>query len=155
MILQIVILVILSIVWFFKKSTKPENFPPGPPRYPIVGSYFYTVKPGEKRPNLFWTVRKFFHEYGPIFGFYLNNSAFVVLTKYEDIKEVLKKEETAGRGAVAPGNWFRPGWKSMENVEPEVNSGRNPGVIGSNVSKLLFLIYFTENPGVHGCIRCH
>ena len=91
MLIQITILIGLLIIWWNKKSTKPANFPPGPQRYPIFGSYFETVRPGEKRPNLFWSVRKFAKQYGNIFGFYLNNTPFVVLTDYEDIKEILKK----------------------------------------------------------------
>lgn len=122
----------LFVIWFIKGCTKPSNFPPGPARYPFFGSYYATVKPGEKRPNLFYSVRKFAKEYGSIFGFYLSNTPFIVLTDYEDIKEVLKKDEVSGRGDASPGNRFRPGWKSMEKSEPELNSGRNPGVIGAN-----------------------
>ena len=133
MLIQITILIGLLIIWWYKKSTKPANFPPGPAKYPIFGSYFETLRPGEKRPNLFWSVRKFAKQYGTIFGFYLNNTPFIVLTDYEDIKEILKKDEIAGRSAAEPGNRFRPGWKSLESVEPGVNKGRNPGVIGTQV----------------------
>ena len=74
-----------------------------------------------------------------LFEFYLNNAPFVVLTDYEDIKEILKKDEIAGRSMSEPGNRFRPGWQSMENVEPGVNKGRNPGVIGTQVHSTLLL----------------
>ena len=133
MIIQITILIGLLIIWWLKKSSKPENFPPGPQRYPIFGSFFETVKPGGKKPNLFYSVRKFAKQYGNVFGFYLNNAPFVVLTDYEDIKEILKKDEIAGRSMSEPGNRFRPGWQSMESVEPGVNKGRNPGVISTQV----------------------
>ena len=144
MLIQITILIGLLIIWWYKKSTKPTNFPPGPAKYPIFGSYFETLRPGEKRPNLFWSVRKFAKQYGSIFGFYLNNTPFIVLTDYEDIKEILKKDEIAGRSAAEPGNRFRPGWKSLETVEPGVNKGRTPGVIGTQVFKLIYQFPFKK-----------
>ena len=107
MIVQITIVLGLLIIYLFKKSQKPPNFPPGPPRRPFIGSFQYCVKPGEKRPNLFWSVRKFAQEYGNIFGFYLNNTPFVVLTEFNDIKETLKRDEVSGRSAAEPGNKFR------------------------------------------------
>ncbi len=131
MIIQITLILGLFLIWWLKNSSKPSKLPPGPPRYPFVGSYYYTVKPGEKRPNLFYAVRKLAKEYGPIFAFYLSNNPLVVLTEYDDIKEILKRDEVSNRGASPPANRFRPGWESMEKTDP-LNVGRNPGVIGSN-----------------------
>ena len=64
----------------------------------------HTLPPGSKRPNLFYAVTKFADKYGSIFGFWINQVTFVVLTEYEDIKEVLKMEAIAGRVAGEPGN---------------------------------------------------
>ena len=99
-----------------------------------MGSFYYTLPPGSKRPNLFYAVTKFAEKYGSIFGFWINQAQFVVLTEYEDIKEVLKLESVAGRVAGEPGNRMRPGWESMPQFDPEVNKGRSPGVLGGNVS---------------------
>ena len=134
MILQLTVLLGLLILWLFKKTQKPNNFPPGPPRWPFLGSYKYTLKEGSNKPNLFYAVQKFAKEYGSIFGFWINQVQFVVLTEYEDIKEVLKLEAIAGRMASEPGNRMRPGWQAMTKFDPEINTGRSPGVIGGNVS---------------------
>ena len=140
MIFQLTLLVGLFIIWVFKKTQKPNNFTPSPPRWPFLGSFYYTLPPGSKRPNLFYAVTQFAEKYGSIFGFWINQVTFVVLTEYEDIKEVLKMEAIAGRVAGEPGNRMRPGWESMSKFDPEVNKGRAPGVLGGNVrniSKLL------------------
>ena len=70
-----------------------------------------------------------------MFGFYLGNLKTVVLTDYEDIKEVFNMDETAHRPSQAPGHKIRPGWAGPAEMDPELNRGRTPGVIGSNVSK--------------------
>ena len=134
MIFQLTLLIGLFIIWVLKKTQKPNNFPPSPPKWPFLGSFYYTLKPGSKRPNLFYAVTKFAKMYGSIFGFWINQAQFVVLTEYEDIKAVLKLESVAGRVPGEPGNRMRPGWKSMTQFDPEVNKGRSPGVLGGNVS---------------------
>ena len=146
MIFQLTLLIGLFIIWVFKKTQKPNNFPPSPPRWPFLGSFYYTLPPGSKRPNLFYAVTQFAEKYGSIFGFWINQVTFVVLTEYEDIKEVLKMEAIAGRVAGEPGNRMRPGWESMSKFDPEVNKGRAPGVLGGNVrniSKLLKKSFYT------------
>ena len=132
MIFQLTLLIGLLIIWVLKKVQKPEKFPPSPPRWPYFGSYFYTLKPGSKRPNLFFAVTEFAKKYGSIFGFWINQNAFVVLTDFEDIKEVMKLEAIAGRSPGEPSNRLRPGWESMTKFDPEINKGRQPGVIGGN-----------------------
>ena len=57
----------------------------------------------------------------------------VVFTKYDDIKEVFNMDDFAGRPSFAPAHRFRKGWETVENVEPEVNTNRPPGVLFSQV----------------------
>jgi parvulin-like peptidyl-prolyl isomerase len=40
-------------------------------------------------------VRQFAKKYGSVFGFYLGNTPFVVITDFQDIKEILKKDEVS------------------------------------------------------------
>jgi hypothetical protein len=42
---------LLLAAWFFLRSRKPNNFPPGPPRLPVIGSLPYIVTSGPK-PSL-------------------------------------------------------------------------------------------------------
>ena len=43
-------------------------------------------------------------------------------------------DDVSGRPSSAPGHKFRPGWETMAKIEPDVNEGRPPGVLLSNVS---------------------
>lgn len=125
------IVCILGYYWVCRTS-KPLNFPPGPPRYPIVGSTPFMKPSKGAKPSIFWAVCQFAKKYGSIFGFYLGNHSTVVLTNYEDIKEVFNKEEASHRPPIT-GHKFRPGWKSAVDVEPELNRQQPPGVIFTNV----------------------
>ena len=58
----------------------------------------------------------------------------IVFTKHEDVKEIFNMDDVSGRPSSAPGHKFRPGWETMAKIEPEVNEGRPPGVLLSNVS---------------------
>jgi hypothetical protein len=57
----------------------------------------------------------------------------VVLTKYEDIKEVFNMEEVTARPTTAPAHKLRLGWETVTDTDPELNKGRPPGVLMSNV----------------------
>ena len=45
--------VILFLGWFYIRTRKPKNFPPGPPRFPIVGSLPYMMGSGDAPSLLF------------------------------------------------------------------------------------------------------
>ena len=125
----------LLIIWLITKSIKPKDFPPGPPKYPIIGNALEISQSGQNTPSIFYGVRKFAKLYGKVFGFHLGSEVFVVLTDYQDIKDMMKKEELSARSPFPPQNRFRPGWETVEKFEPELNKDCTPGVIGSNVSK--------------------
>nr|AKH03507.1 cytochrome P450 3075A1 [Paracyclopina nana] len=114
-----------------KKMTKPANFPPGPPIYPFVGSIPYLNPPNESKPKLFWAIRQFEKKYGSIFGFFLADSSTVVLTEYNDIKDIMGREETALRPPVA-GHKIRPGWEASAELDPVLNARQSAGVAFSN-----------------------
>ena len=62
-------LVILLLGWFFIRTRKPKNFPPGPPRLPIVGSFPYMMGSGDS-PCLLYGISD---QVIKINNFYLNN----------------------------------------------------------------------------------
>ena len=135
MIVPILISILLSLAVYLwhKLTTKPANFPPGPPRVPMLGSVTHMKNPWSSQPSLFWGVYQLQKRYGDTFGIYLGNMPAVVLAKYEDIKEVLGSEDAASRPPTYP-NDIRTGWEHPEKADPVMNKDRSPGVILSNVS---------------------
>ena len=62
------------IIYYWKSRTsKPKNFPPGPPRYPLVGSASLITPPNSNKPNVFWGIRELANKYGDIYGLYLGS----------------------------------------------------------------------------------
>jgi hypothetical protein len=51
MMILIFTFIVIFGTWFFIRTRKPDNFPPGPPRLPIVGSFPYMTGSG-KKPSL-------------------------------------------------------------------------------------------------------
>ena len=49
----ILVTCLLFLGWFYIRTRKPNNFPPGPPRFPIVGSLLYMLGSGETPSLLF------------------------------------------------------------------------------------------------------
>lgn len=134
----IAFLACLYLAYFWKcKTSKPKSFPPGPPRYPILGSAMFLQNPKTKKPELFYGIRKLQQEYGSIFGFYLGNQSAVAITKFEDIKEILSKSETAHRPPVI-GLAAKPGKFTAQEVDPGLNKDNPPGIILSNVNKFFY-----------------
>ena len=134
-ILFISFLTLLIILWI-KGTSKPPNFPPGPPRVPIIGSDGEMKNPWGSKPSIFWGIVQLEKKYGDIFGLYLGNLRTVVLTRYEDIKEVFNMDEASGRPPTNPVN-IRPGWQYPEESDPIMNKDRPPGVILSSVSSVI------------------
>ena len=123
------VIVVLISLWLHKSTSIPKNFPPGPPRYPIIGSLTHMLQKSETSNNkgMIHGIFKMKEKYGNIFGFFIGNQPYVVLADYDIIKDVLKLEETSGRPSTSPINEFRPGHWTMG----QENIGRQPGILFS------------------------
>ena len=49
----ILVTCLLFVGWFYIRTRKPKNFPPGPPRFPMVGSLPYMMGSGDAPSLLF------------------------------------------------------------------------------------------------------
>ncbi len=77
----LLIFVALLLVWIYQSTRKPKNFPPGPPRLPIVGGFPFMGGSGEN-PSLLHGIIDQVKKHGPIFGFYYGNTPTVVIADY-------------------------------------------------------------------------
>ena len=86
----VTIFILLFCIWFYLNTHIPEKFPPGPPRYPILGSSRYILVEGENgaRKSIMHGILKNVEKYGKIFGFYMGSQPFVVIADYNVLKEV-------------------------------------------------------------------
>lgn len=125
--LLIAILLWIAYQWLLKETRRPNRFPPGPPRYPIVGSLPFIMKQrGGQEPTLLSGVTACFEKYGSIVGFWLAKQPAVAVADFEDVKHLLKMEETARRPVSFPLNELRPGWEVLKGTE---NERYPPGVL--------------------------
>ena len=116
------VITVLIALWWHSNTKIPANFPPGPPRYPLLGSIPYMVRNTKSfSQGLLNSVEK----YGKLVGFYMGSKPFVVIADYDILKDLLKREEVAGRPPIAPLHEFRPGYKTLGSD----NEGRMPGVL--------------------------
>ena len=123
----VAIIIITFSSWWYLNTKIPENFPPGPPRYPIVGSGRYMLLEGENgtKKSLMHGIFQNVEKYGKLFGFYLGSQPFVVVADYGMMKDLLKRDDVSGRAPSFPFNEFRPGHYTVGND----NKGRAPGVL--------------------------
>lgn len=125
----VVVIVILLVVWIYKRTKKPDKFPPGPPRVPIFGSLLFLRDDTLKPPCLFHVFKNLNEDYGPLVGFYVGNNPSVLVSDYNIVKDLFKKDELALRPPLLPNNEFRSGWKEMEQLHPELGPGLQPAPI--------------------------
>ena len=121
------LLLTIFSVWWHLNTRIPKNFPPGPPRYPIIGSLFNMVQKSETsgHKGMIHGIFKVAEKYGQLFGFFIGSQPYVVIADYDIMKEVLKMEEVTGRPNTSPLNEFRPGYWTVGHE----NIGRQPGII--------------------------
>ena len=72
----------------------PDNFPPGPPRAPLLGSIPFMEGPTVNEK--IWG-KPLADKYGPVVGLFLGNLPFVIITDPNVAKEALSKDELIGR----------------------------------------------------------
>ena len=123
--LILIILVLLLITsWHFMRI--PKHFPPGPTRYPFIGSleFMFDICEITKERTLIHAIFKNVEKYGKIFGFYMGSQPFVVIADYDVLKEVMKNDSICDRQDMTPVNEYRPGHWTLGND----NEGRQPGI---------------------------
>lgn len=78
------IVVILLGVWTYVKGIKkPHNFPPGPPRLPLLGSIPF-LKGATTNDKIWNPILE--EQYGPVVGLYLGNAPFIMINDPRVIK---------------------------------------------------------------------
>ncbi|XP_046394957.1 methyl farnesoate epoxidase-like [Ischnura elegans] len=92
--LLIILAVLALVVVICMSSRKPRKFPPGPPRWPIVGNLWEIRKWGSS-PHL--AIQEVSKKYGEISGFYMGNNPIVVISGLVPIHEVSVREDFGGR----------------------------------------------------------
>ena len=77
-------LILVSLLAFllYLSTRKPKNFPPGPPRLPMVGSLPFMAGSGPS-PSLLHGIIEQVKKHGPIFGFYFGKTPNVVIADYQ------------------------------------------------------------------------
>ena len=91
-------LFIVSLYWLLSSFSKPRNFPPGPPKLPLIGSVpFLSTKDKKHRGDSLIRNQELVQKYGKTFGFFIANQPFVIFSDYEIMKEVFRKDTTTYR----------------------------------------------------------
>ena len=121
----------LSRFWY-KYLFKHKNFPPGPPRIPILGSLPFMPNSVKEQKI---SIQNYMNEnYGPLSGLYVANRPMVVVSDYNMIKDLYKRLEACARPTiVAPLHELRFGDKE----------GRQRGLLQSSGSEWMEQRRFT------------
>ena len=91
---EILLTILLAIFlhFLYKCFKRPDEFPPGPPHLPIIGSIPFLKGKG---------IEKFVgHEiasYGPITGFFVGAYPLVMINDWKLAKSLFAREEFSGR----------------------------------------------------------
>ena len=81
---------ILFIIWIYKSTRKPKNFPPGPIRLPVVGGFPFMSGSGTRKSLLHGIIDQV-NKHGPIVGFYFGKTPTVVIAEYNLVCHSLTK----------------------------------------------------------------
>lgn len=99
--LVIVAIFIAVVVYRFYKYCfyRPPNFPPGPPRIPLFGSYLFLLLINHKNKHL--AINKLCEYYkSSVIGFFTGDILSVVANDPKSVREMLFKQEFDGRPEV-------------------------------------------------------
>ena len=88
--------VILFIFYFWKSVKKPSNYPPGPPKWPLIGSFAFSPFASQKE-NHRVKVANMVEEYGPTVGLYLGSTPIVYLHDPAFTRKLFNMEAFSGR----------------------------------------------------------
>ncbi|KAL0267472.1 UNVERIFIED_CONTAM: hypothetical protein PYX00_009729 [Menopon gallinae] len=100
LILVIVLITVIS-VFIFVTGKPSKNFPPGPVRLPIWGSYLHVLWEDFAYPFKAFENLKYKYN-APIIGCYLGSSPTIVANDYATCKAILSKPEFQGRPEAFP-----------------------------------------------------
>lgn len=98
------VLVIIFVALFLYRCYKycfyrPPNFPPGPPRIPLIGSYLFILLINYKDKHL--AINKLCEYYkSKVIGFHTGNVLTVVANDPKSVREMLFKQEFDGRNDI-------------------------------------------------------
>jgi len=67
---------------FFKSTRKPEKFPPGPPKLPLVGSVPFVGVKGSFLHTMKYVVEK----YGPVSGIFMGSKPALIISDFNILK---------------------------------------------------------------------
>ncbi|XP_046401825.1 methyl farnesoate epoxidase-like [Ischnura elegans] len=89
----LIILVVIVVLPFWGIIPKPKNFPPGPPKWPIIGNMFQMKTDGYTHRKM----SKWHKKYGEVVGFFVGEHPVVLISGVSAIKEGLGREDLSGR----------------------------------------------------------
>ena len=101
------ILVSLLAFLLYLSTRKPKNFPPGPPRLPVVGSLPFMAGSGPS-PSLLHGIIKQVKKHGPIFGFYFGKTPAVIIADYHLVSKSLVYQNNPNHFSLKLQVWFWP-----------------------------------------------
>jgi hypothetical protein len=89
---------------------RPDNFPPGPPRIPIIGSYLFILLINYKNKHL--AIDKLCKYYkSSVIGFFTGDVLTVVANDPKSVREMLFKPEFDGRNDIVLARMREPEFK--------------------------------------------
>jgi hypothetical protein len=97
----IVVIFVLVVIYRCYKYCfyRPPNFPPGPPRIPLIGSYLFILLINHKNKHL--AINKLCEYYKTtVLGFFTGDVLTVVANDPKSVREMLFKQEFDGRNDI-------------------------------------------------------
>ena len=82
------VLAALAAYWFYLNSRKPEKFPAGPPKLPVVGSMPFMGRHG----SFLHVVKNAVEKYGPVTGFFMGSKPAVIVADFNTLKGLMHFE---------------------------------------------------------------
>lgn len=86
------------LLFIVRGTYKPEKFPPGPPRLPLIGSLLCMHMSGtNSSPSLLHSFQCAAQKYGALVGFYLGSFPALLVSDFQILKDLYKVMRNAIR----------------------------------------------------------